>query len=157
MKIGLIGAGKMGLSIALKLSKYHNVIVHDINIKRIDEAREKKLNCFLHLEEFVEALNSPKKIWLMVGHGMIVDNLLTKLIPFLTSKDIIIDAGNANFLDTIKRRHKLDRKQIGFLGSGTSGGVTSINEKLAICVDGPKWAYESVKDILIWFQKIILT
>ena len=118
MKIGLIGAGKMGLSIALKLSKYHNVIVHDINIKRIDEAREKKLNCFLHLEEFVETLNSPKKIWLMVGHGMIVDNLLTKLIPFLTSKDIIIDAGNANFLDTIKRRHKLDRKQIGFLMNG---------------------------------------
>lgn len=117
--IGLYGLAVMGENLVLNMvSKGFTVAVSsrsESSVKRFEEGRGKGLDILFtySLEDFVAALKKPRKIMLMIKAGSPVDEMIEKLIPLLEPGDIIIDGGNSNFHDTIRRtKHVEDRKSV---------------------------------------------
>jgi 6-phosphogluconate dehydrogenase len=125
MQIGLIGLGKMGFNLAQNLKRNgHEVIGNDVNRDLVEEfiRQDGIQGAFTH-EELLEKLTGRRVIWLMVPAGTITQTVLDQLVPLLKADDIIIDGGNSNFKDSMRRYQALKEKQIGFLDCGTSGGM----------------------------------
>ncbi|MCG2821309.1 MAG: NADP-dependent phosphogluconate dehydrogenase, partial [Candidatus Atribacteria bacterium] len=114
-------------------------------------ARDKNIFPTYSLEEFVNSLESPRKIILLVKQGKPIDDFILKLIPLLDKGDLIIDAGNSYFKDTIKRNKELNDLGLLFIGTGISGGEEGALKGPAIMPGGQKEAYSLVEDI---FKKI---
>ena len=153
--IGIIGLGVMGKNLALNIEgKGFKVSCYDYFTEAIKNfknqiSKEKNIEIFTDLEEFVKSLKEPKKILLMIKAGEPVDNIINKLIPLLKEGDIIIDGGNSFFKDTIRRYNFLKSKLINFIGAGISGGEKGALEGPSIMPGGNKKAYDKIKDILI--------
>ena len=130
--IGLIGLGVMGKSLSLNISNkgfdisVYNRIAEGEEFVVRDFLEENKQNSnisgFTELEPFIASLASPKKVFLMVKAGQVVDQLIEQLHPLLQAGDIIIDGGNSHYKDTESRYAYLQEKQIQFVGCGVSGG-----------------------------------
>ncbi len=125
MKIGLIGLGKMGYNLALNLKdNKHEVVVFNRSLEKVKEAEKDGLIGAYSLEELVNKLDKPRVIWIMVPAGDPVDEMIDKLTPFLEKGDILIDGGNSNYKDTLRRNNKLKDLGINFVDIGTSGGTS---------------------------------
>ncbi|WP_171128410.1 MULTISPECIES: NADP-dependent phosphogluconate dehydrogenase [unclassified Ruegeria] len=152
---GLIGLGTMGAMLSLNMADNgFSVAVHNRTTSRIatfmDEAGE-LASSFVPcdtLEAFVAALKSPRNIILMVPAGAPVDDQIEALRPLLDSDDLIIDAGNANFHDTVRRANKAEQDGLPFLGIGVSGGAEGARFGPAIMGGGPKAAWDRVAPML---------
>ncbi|HEV7768329.1 MAG TPA: NAD(P)-binding domain-containing protein, partial [Thermoanaerobaculia bacterium] len=126
-QFGMIGLGVMGANLALNIEDHgFSVAVwnreHDKTRRFCDENRGKKLTETTTLEEFVAALERPRKIMLMIKAGAPVDEMLDKLLPLLAAGDVVIDGGNSWFKDTQARAARLLQHDLHFVGSGVSGG-----------------------------------
>ncbi|EEL58595.1 NADP-dependent phosphogluconate dehydrogenase [Bacillus toyonensis] len=153
LQIGVVGVGVMGKSLALNFeSKGYSVALYDISKEKVDEIieenRGKNLVGTHIVEEFVNSLESPRKILLMVNAGEITDKAIDSLIPHLDKGDILIDGGNTYFVDTIRRNKRLAEEGINFIGAGVSGGEEGALKGPSIMPGGQKDAYEKVKDML---------
>ncbi|PFD44127.1 phosphogluconate dehydrogenase (NADP(+)-dependent, decarboxylating) [Bacillus cereus] len=153
LQIGVVGVGVMGKSLALNFeSKGYSVALYDISKKKvneiIEENRGKNLVGTHIVEEFVNSLESPRKILLMVNAGEITDKAIDSLLPHLDKGDILIDGGNTYFVDTIRRNKRLAEEGIDFIGAGVSGGEEGALKGPSIMPGGQKDAYEKVKDML---------
>lgn len=123
MKIGIIGLGKMGANLALNMKEHeHTVFGFDPFLKNTKQLEE-HIQLFTSLDTMINAFNGRKTIWLMVPAGNPVDENIEKLIPLLHDHDIIIDGGNSNYKDTLKRYERLKEQGIDFVDVGTSGGM----------------------------------
>ncbi len=116
LQIGVVGVGVMGKSLALNFeSKGYSVALYDISKEKVDETieenRGKNLVGTHIVEEFVNSLESPRKILLMVNAGEITDKAIDSLVPHLDKGDILIDGGNTYFVDTIRRNKRLAKKE----------------------------------------------
>lgn len=155
--IGLIGAGVMGQNLALNFeSKGYVTIIYDSDQEKLNKFintidSSKKLKGVESLENLIDELSSPRKIMLMVPAGKIVDDIINKIIPLLNEGDIIIDGGNSNFQDTIRRTKYLESKGLLFIGTGVSGGEEGALKGPSIMPGGSPKAWEHVKPI---FQSI---
>ncbi|MFJ8530526.1 NADP-dependent phosphogluconate dehydrogenase [Bacillus sp. NPDC094106] len=152
-QIGVVGVGVMGKSLALNFeSKGYSVALYDISKEKvneiIEENRGKNLVGTHMVEEFVNSLESPRKILLMVNAGEITDKAIDSLLPHLDKGDILIDGGNTYFVDTIRRNKRLAEEGINFIGTGVSGGEEGALKGPSIMPGGQKDAYEKVKDML---------
>ncbi|MFD0770651.1 NADP-dependent phosphogluconate dehydrogenase [Bacillus sp. CGMCC 1.60114] len=152
-QIGVVGVGVMGKSLALNFeSKGYSVALYDISKEKVNEIIEensgKNLVGTHMVEEFVNSLESPRKILLMVNAGEITDKAIDSLLPHLDKGDILIDGGNTYFVDTIRRNKRLAEKGINFIGAGVSGGEEGALKGPSIMPGGQKDAYEKVKDML---------
>ena len=152
-QIGVVGVGVMGKSLALNFeSKGYSVALYDISEEKvneiIEENRGKNLVGTHMVEEFVNSLESPRKILLMVNAGEITDKAIDSLLPHLDKGDILIDGGNTYFGDTIRRNKRLAEEGINFIGAGVSGGEEGALKGPSIMPGGQKDAYEKVKDML---------
>ncbi|MGG0274631.1 NADP-dependent phosphogluconate dehydrogenase [Bacillus rhizoplanae] len=152
-QIGVVGVGVMGKSLALNFeSKGYSVALYDISKEKVNEIIEensgKNLVGTHMVEEFVNSLESPRKILLMVNAGEITDKAIDSLLPHLDKGDILIDGGNTYFGDTIRRNKRLAEKGINFIGAGVSGGEEGALKGPSIMPGGQKDAYEKVKDML---------
>ncbi|MGF9964107.1 NADP-dependent phosphogluconate dehydrogenase [Bacillus rhizoplanae] len=152
-QIGVVGVGVMGKSLALNFeSKGYSVALYDISKEKVNEIIEensgKNLVGTHMVEEFVNSLESPRKILLMVNAGEITDKAIDSLLPYLDKGDILIDGGNTYFVDTIRRNKRLAEKGINFIGAGVSGGEEGALKGPSIMPGGQKDAYEKVKDML---------
>ncbi|WP_433772931.1 NADP-dependent phosphogluconate dehydrogenase [Bacillus wiedmannii] len=152
-QIGVVGVGVMGKSLALNFeSKGYSVALYDISKEKVNEIIEEnrgKNMVGTHLvEEFVNSLESPRKILLMVNAGEITDKAIDSLLPHLDKGDILIDGGNTYFGDTIRRNKRLAEEGINFIGAGVSGGEEGALKGPSIMPGGQKDAYEKVKDML---------
>jgi 6-phosphogluconate dehydrogenase len=152
-KIGVLGMAVMGRSIALNMADHgYQVSVYNITRNRIDEAISQdvtgNLKASYSLEAFVNSLEKPRNILLMIKSGDPVDQTIEMLIPYLDKEDLIIDGGNSYFKDTIRRARYLEKKGLHFFGMGVSGGEEGARCGPAIMPGGNKKAYERVKDIL---------
>lgn len=155
---GLIGLGVMGKSIALNiadngfsLSVYNRVAKGEEHIVNgfLDENDDyKNLYGFTHLKDFIESIERPRKILLMIKAGTAIDAVITELIPLLNENDIIIDGGNSYYKDTIQRSQKLASKKMFFLGCGISGGESGARKGPSIMPSGNPKAYKKVVPIL---------
>ena len=140
MKIGLIGLGKMGHAIAERLLQdNHEVFAHDPNITKTDLKNLKIQN------NLCDVAKNAKIIWLMVPAGKIVDQVINDLLPNLQKDSILIDGGNSNFHNTVRRYQELKSKNINYLDCGTSGGVHGKDIGFCLMVGGDKNIYDMAK------------
>jgi 6-phosphogluconate dehydrogenase len=155
--IGLIGLGPMGQNLTLNMEdKGYLVSVYNRTSAKTEDfargaARDKNIFPTYSLEEFVNSLESPRKIILLVKQGKPIDDFILKLIPLLNKGDLIIDAGNSYFKDTIRRNKELNDLGLLFIGTGISGGEEGALRGPAIMPGGQKEAYSLVENI---FKKI---
>jgi len=155
--IGLIGLGVMGQNLTLNIEdKGYSVSVYNRTSTKTEKfaeemAKGKDILPAYSLEEFVNSLETPRKIILLVKQGKPVDDFIEKLIPLLDKGDLIIDGGNSYFKDTIRRNKELNDLGLLFIGTGISGGEEGALRGPAIMPGGQKEAYALVEDI---FKKI---
>lgn len=152
-KIGVIGMAVMGRSLALNMADHgFKVAVYNRSKELTDEAILEdvtgNLKATYTLEEFIDALEKPRNILLMIKSGDPVDKIISQLLPLLDKGDLIIDGGNSYFKDTIRRAKELENKGIHFFGMGVSGGEEGARRGPAIMPGGDKLAYERVKEVL---------
>ncbi|KJD43046.1 NADP-dependent phosphogluconate dehydrogenase [Paenibacillus sp. NRS-1782] len=152
-QIGVIGLAVMGKNLALNIeSRGFTVSVFNRSPEKthdlIKEAEGKKLTGTFSIEEFVNSLESPRKILIMVQAGKATDATIEQLVPHLDKGDIIIDGGNAYFPDTQRRSKELEEKGFRFIGTGVSGGEEGALNGPAIMPGGQESAYKLVEPIL---------
>ncbi|PWW06150.1 6-phosphogluconate dehydrogenase [Paenibacillus cellulosilyticus] len=152
-QIGVIGLAVMGKNLALNIeSRGFTVSVYNRSREKTDdlvkEAAGKNLVPTYSVEEFVNSLEVPRKILIMVQAGAGTDATIDSLVPYLTEGDIIIDGGNAYFPDTQRRSKDLEAKGFRFIGTGVSGGEEGALKGPSIMPGGQESAYKLVEPIL---------
>lgn len=151
--IGVIGMAVMGSNLALNIADHgYRVAIFNRTVataKKVYEANmDKSIRAYDTLKDFVDSLESPRKIILMVKAGEPVDMNLDQLFPLLDTGDIIMDGGNSYFKDTIRRSALCAEKGFVYLGVGISGGEEGARFGPAIMPGGERSGYESVAPIL---------
>lgn len=152
-QIGVIGLAVMGKNLALNIeSKGYSVSVYNRSREKTDEMMKestgKNIVATYTIEEFVNSLQSPRKILLMVKAGAATDATIEQLKPFLQKGDILIDGGNTFFGDTQRRNRELSELGIHFIGTGVSGGEEGALTGPSIMPGGQKEAYDLIAPIL---------
>jgi len=148
MEIGMIGLGKMGANMAERLlNGGHRVVVYDRNPEAITAVAEKGAIGVSSLEAMVEALEAPRDLWIMVPAGEPVDDTIRTLRPLLEAGDTILDGGNSNYKDTMRRGKDLAADGIHFVDVGTSGGVWGLAEGYSLMVGGDDVPVTRLKSI----------
>lgn len=154
--IGIIGLAVMGQNLARNFaSRNIKTVVYNRTTKTMEDFIDEHGNDFLtgemHLEHFLQSLEKPRKIFLMVKAGKPVDAVISQLLPLLDEGDILIDGGNSHFPDTIRREKELSEKEIRFVGCGVSGGEEGALFGPSLMPGGKK---EAVEELLPYLQKI---
>ncbi len=152
--IGLIGLAVMGQNLALNISDHgFRVAVFNRTTAKVarfiaNEAQGKPITGTYSVEEFVKALKRPRKVILMVQAGAAVDKIIAQIEPLLDEGDIIIDGGNSNFHDTIRRTQAVEARGKLYIGAGISGGEEGARFGPSIMPGGSPAAWDTVKPIL---------
>ncbi|QYG90623.1 decarboxylating NADP(+)-dependent phosphogluconate dehydrogenase [Bacillus atrophaeus] len=151
--IGVIGLGVMGSNIALNMAnKGERVAVYNYTRDLTDQLVQKldgqSVNPYYELQNFVQSLETPRKIFLMVTAGKPVDSVIHSLIPLLEKGDVIMDGGNSHYNETEQRYDHLKEKGIGYLGIGISGGEVGALKGPSIMPGGDQDVYEKAAPIL---------
>lgn len=140
MKIGMIGLGKMGGNMVLRLMNGgQEVVGYDRSEDALKPLRDKGAKVTTNMDEFIGMLGKPgeRAVWVMVPAGQITQAVIDDLASRLAPGDVIIDGGNSNFHDTKRRGEELAAKGLHFVDVGTSGGVWGITEGYGMMVGGP--------------------
>lgn len=151
--IGVVGMAVMGKNLALNIeSRGFTVGIYNRTAAKTDEVMkdhsEKKLIPSHTIEEFVDSLEKPRRILMMVKAGKPTDAVIDELLPLLDKGDVLIDGGNTNFHDTMARNARLDKSGINFIGMGVSGGELGALQGPSLMPGGQKEAYDLVAPIL---------
>jgi len=150
---GMIGLGTMGRNLLLNMGD------HGVKGAGFDKDASKgqqlekedqhgNLKGFSEVEPFVQSLNTPRAIMMLVPAGKIVDDVIAELLPLLDQGDILIDGGNSHFTDTNRRVDELEAKGFHFFGMGVSGGEEGARRGPSMMPGGDKDAYNVMKPIL---------
>ncbi|WP_423821472.1 decarboxylating 6-phosphogluconate dehydrogenase [Salinisphaera sp. SPP-AMP-43] len=139
MKIGVLGLGRMGGNIACRLMDAdHECVVFDTSSEAVDKIAGEGAEAAAGLAELVEALPQPRTLWLMLPAGEITENTITELAPLLASGDTVIDGGNANFHDDVRRAEMLSEQGIHYMDIGVSGGVWGRERGYCLMIGGDR-------------------
>lgn len=150
---GVVGMAVMGRNLALNVeSRGYSVSIYNRSDKKtqlvVEDYPDKNLTATYDIKEFVESLEKPRRIMLMVKAGFATDATIESLLPHLDEGDILIDGGNTHFKDTIRRSEELEKSGINFIGTGVSGGEEGALLGPSIMPGGQKAAYDLVEPIL---------
>ena len=148
IELAIVGLGKMGLGINNRLSKKGiKVYGYDSNWNE-DLYKKNNINGANNLKDLISLFNSSRKIiWVMVPSGKATDDTITELNTLLNEGDVIIDGGNSNYKESVKKYNLLKSNKISFLDSGTSGGVWGEEDGYCLMVGGDKDVYEICEPI----------
>jgi 6-phosphogluconate dehydrogenase len=139
MELGMIGLGRMGANMSERLVRGgHRVISYDRSAEAIQRVVDKGALGAHSLADFVKQLTPPRAVWLMVPSGDPVDQTIEQLLPLLNEGDILIDGGNSNYKDSLRRAAKLSAQRLHFIDAGTSGGVWGLENGYCMMVGGEK-------------------
>ncbi|HET7556555.1 MAG TPA: decarboxylating 6-phosphogluconate dehydrogenase [Rhodanobacteraceae bacterium] len=148
MELGMIGLGKMGNFMAQRLMQGgHRVIGFDPMPEARKRLADQGGDVIDALEKLPAMLKGPRVLWLMVPAGEIVDQTLDALIPKLQPGDIVIDGGNSNYKDTMRRAQRLTGHKLHYVDCGTSGGVWGLKEGYSMMVGGDADVVEHLRPI----------
>ncbi|MDR1825616.1 MAG: NADP-dependent phosphogluconate dehydrogenase [Bifidobacteriaceae bacterium] len=152
--VGVTGLGVMGRNLARNLARHGYVVaIHNRSVAKTeallaDYGHEGQFLPARTMAEFVAELDHPRVVIIMVNAGPATDAVLDELVPLLAPGDIVIDAGNSHFTDTVRREQALKEKGLLFMGTGVSGGEVGALEGPSIMPGGPKKAYRLVGRLL---------
>src|SRR3974390_2483600 len=136
MQLGMIGLGRMGANMVRRLIRDgHQCVVFDRSADAVRELVAEKAIGATALADFVNKLNKPRAIWLMVPAG-VVDASIADLLPLLEANDTIIDGGNSYYVDDIRRARELAAKKIHYVDVGTSGGIWGLERGYCMMIGG---------------------
>jgi 6-phosphogluconate dehydrogenase len=148
MELGMIGLGRMGANMTERLARGgHRVVGYDP--KPESRARIESIGAAAatSVDALVAKLKSPRTVWLMVPAGDITDATITSLIPLLRPGDTIVDGGNSNYKDTLRRAAMLEEKKIAFVDCGTSGGIWGLAEGYSMMIGGDTQVVERLRPV----------
>ena len=148
MELGMIGLGRMGGNMVQRLLKArHRLVVHDREAPNVASAEAAGAIAAGSLEDLASRLAPPKAVWVMVPAGDPTESTIASLAPLLSSGDTVLDGGNANYKDSIRRAQHLKEQGIHFLDVGTSGGIWGLAEGYSLMVGGDREAYDRLEPI----------
>lgn len=146
LKIKLVGLGKMGSNLALNLKDHgYEVIGYDAN-QNVRELLKDDITVADSMKDLLKSDRKRRIIWVLVP-SQIVDKVIEEMVPFLNEHDIIIDGGNTNYNQSIKRFHYLKSNHIDFIDLGTSGGTEGARHGLCLMAGGEKEVVEYVRPV----------
>ncbi|PEL30168.1 6-phosphogluconate dehydrogenase (decarboxylating) [Bacillus toyonensis] len=147
MRVGLIGLGKMGLNLGKNLMDHkHEVVAFDLNTSAVEEMKEYGATGVSSLTDLVQSLQSPRILWVMVPHA-VVDSVIDEVTPLLSKGDILIEAGNSHYKESIRRYEQLKKDGIHFMDAGTSGGMEGARNGACYMIGGDPEAWDIVEPI----------
>ncbi|WP_343128264.1 NADP-dependent phosphogluconate dehydrogenase [Buchnera aphidicola (Takecallis taiwana)] len=150
--IGVVGMAVMGRNLALNIANHgYNVAIFNRTAQKTKDVvqnQPRNILPYFFIKEFINSLKKPRCIILMIQAGNSTDSVITSLIPYLNSGDIIIDGGNSFYQDTIHRYNELLKNNIHFIGAGISGGEYGALTGPSIMPGGDIQAYKVVEPIL---------
>jgi len=151
---GLVGLGVMGENLVLNAERngFSSVVYNRTYQKTEDFLLGRGLNKSIQgakdLQEFVSKLERPRRVLMMVKAGAATDAVINQISPFLEEGDLLIDGGNAQFMDTERRVKELESKSFGYIGMGVSGGAKGALEGPSMMPGGTKTSYEAIESLL---------
>ena len=149
MELGMIGLGRMGSNMAQRLLLAgHRVVAYDPVPESVRSVAKHGADPATSLTDLTSQLAAPRVVWLMVPSGDPTESRINNLESELSASDIIIDGGNSNYRDSMRRAETLSQKGIHFLDIGTSGGIWGLQEGYCLMAGGDAGAYERVEPIL---------
>jgi 6-phosphogluconate dehydrogenase len=142
MHLGVIGLGRMGRIVVDRVLEVgHDVTAFDVDAEAVADAADAGATPADSIADLADRLGDEKRIWLMVPAGDPVDAALDELDGIVDGDDIVVDGGNSNFHDTLRRAERTDA---AYLDCGTSGGPAGAELGFSLMVGGPEWAYEEL-------------
>ncbi len=151
---GLVGLGVMGENLVLNAERngFSSVVYNRTYQKTEDFLLGRGLNKSIEgakdLQEFVSKLERPRRVLMMVKAGAATDAVINQISPFLEEGDLLIDGGNAQFMDTERRVKELESKSFGYIGMGVSGGAKGALEGPSMMPGGTKTSYDAIESLL---------
>ena len=140
MKLGMVGLGRMGANMAERLRRGgHEVVGYD---------RDPAVSHVKSLPKLVEALAAPRVVWVMVPAGEPTERVVRELADLLQPGDLIVDGGNSNFRDSIRRGAELEKRGLLFMDAGTSGGIWGLENGYCLMVGGSDEAFRLIEPAL---------
>ena len=137
MELGMIGLGRMGGNMVERLLRGgHRVVGYARDPEAVRRVVEKGAVGADSLPNLVEQLKPPRVVWLMIPAGNPVDETIEALLPLLSPDDVIVDGGNSNYKDTMRRAEAVKQKGLQFVDAGTSGGVWGLREGYSMMIGG---------------------
>ena len=137
MQLGFVGLGKMGLNMVTRLERGgHHIVVYDRSADAVRNAEAAKATGVASLDALVTALTPPRHVWVMVPAGDPTESTVAALSTLLSPDDVIIDGGNTNFHDDVRRAKTLAEKRLHYVDAGTSGGIWGLTEGYCLMVGG---------------------
>ncbi len=148
MQLGMVGLGRMGANIVRRLMRDgHECVVYDVNPASVADLVGEGAIAGESMEDFVGKLAQPRVVWVMIPAG-ITGKIVDSLSPLLDKGDIIIDGGNSNYRDDVRRAAKLREQGIHYVDIGTSGGVFGLERGYCLMVGGDDEAIEIIEPVL---------
>ena len=137
MQIGFVGLGRMGLNMVTRLVRGgHQVVAYDRSADAVARAETAGARGASALDALVAALTAPRAVWVMVPAGDPTESTVSALAGLLSPDDVIIDGGNTNFHDDVRRAQTLSAKRLDYVDAGTSGGIWGLQEGYCLMVGG---------------------
>jgi 6-phosphogluconate dehydrogenase len=148
MQLGMIGLGRMGAGMTQRLLQGgHQVIVYDRSADAVTALAGKGATASGSLEDLGQKLKAPRVFWLMIPAGAPIDDTIQRLSAILSPGDIIVDGGNSNYKDSLRRAETLRSQQVEFLDVGTSGGIWGLKVGFNLMIGGNQAVFKQVEPI----------
>ena len=148
MELGMIGLGKMGANMTRRLLKGgHRVTVYDRASEAVQAAAEAGAIPSDSLADLASKLAAPRAVWVMVPAGEPTEGVVQSLADVLSPEDTVIDGGNSNYKDSMRRADMLQERGLHFVDVGTSGGIWGLTEGYSMMVGGDKAVVECLRPI----------
>jgi 6-phosphogluconate dehydrogenase len=149
MELGMVGLGRMGSNMVHRLISKggHRVITYDRSDEAVRASEAWGALGATSLENLVEKLATPRVVWVMVPAGEATEATINGLIPLLSGGDTVLDGGNANYKDTIRRGEKLRQHGLNFMDVGTSGGIWGLTEGYSLMIGGNREVFKRLESI----------
>ena len=148
MQLGMVGLGRMGANIVRRIMRDgHKAVVYDVSADAVAALEADGADGSTDLATFVQKIERPRNVWIMVPAGKITESVITQLAELLEPGDAIIDGGNSYYHDDIRHAANLKDKGIHFVDCGTSGGVWGLERGYCLMIGGPDEAVDRLKPI----------
>lgn len=151
MQIGMVGLGRMGLNMAMRLRKGgHSVVVHDKSTEKVRETvrGHRGMKGAYSLEDMASLLRPPRVLWLMIPAGKPVGETIEALQDLLEEGDLLIDGGNSFYKDDLRHAEQLGQRGISYMDVGVSGGIWGLKEGYCLMAGGEKEDFKRIEPLL---------